>query len=184
MRFHVGAQDGVDTGLVSTLAAEPSQQVGIEAHGDDFFRCGQDDLAVFQNCASVARASESAPMPLRIWAGVLRPRRLQSVAPSRFVLRLFVIVVLVVVPLALIRSTPRCSASFPPQPHSRTKEIPPSPADTRKRWENTKQNRARPLTRRLLPSSDHFGQPSCRGTSRAPHSLLRHASKLRCADHP
>ena len=44
MRFHVGAQDGVDTGLVSALAAEPSQQVGIKAHGDDFFRCGQDDF--------------------------------------------------------------------------------------------------------------------------------------------
>jgi hypothetical protein len=44
VRFHVGAQDGVDTSLVSALAEEPAEQVGIKAHGDDFFRGGQDDF--------------------------------------------------------------------------------------------------------------------------------------------
>ena len=44
MRFHVGAEDGVDAGLLSAFAAESTEQVGIQAQGDDFFRCGQDDL--------------------------------------------------------------------------------------------------------------------------------------------
>ena len=30
--------------LISALPAKPSEQVGIKAHGNDFFRCGQDDF--------------------------------------------------------------------------------------------------------------------------------------------
>jgi hypothetical protein len=41
MRLHVGAQDGVDAGLIAAFAAKPAQQVGIEAHGDRFFWRGQ-----------------------------------------------------------------------------------------------------------------------------------------------
>jgi hypothetical protein len=38
LSLHIGAEDGVDAGLVSGAAAKPAQQVGVEAHGNDFFR--------------------------------------------------------------------------------------------------------------------------------------------------
>jgi hypothetical protein len=50
MRLHVGAQDGVDAGLIAALAAEPAQQVGIETHGDRFFWRGQHHLGRFPEC--------------------------------------------------------------------------------------------------------------------------------------
>jgi len=42
--LHVGAEDGVDAGLVAGGAAEPAEQVGVEAHGDDLFWRGQDEF--------------------------------------------------------------------------------------------------------------------------------------------
>jgi hypothetical protein len=45
--LHVGAEDGVDAGLVAGVLAEPAEQVGVEAHGYDFFGHGHDDLGVF-----------------------------------------------------------------------------------------------------------------------------------------
>jgi hypothetical protein len=50
MRLHVGAQDGIDAGLIAVLAAEPAQQVGVEAHGDRFFWRGQHHLGRFPEC--------------------------------------------------------------------------------------------------------------------------------------
>jgi hypothetical protein len=38
MRLHVGAQDGVDTGLVAALLPKPAQQVGIQPHRHNFLR--------------------------------------------------------------------------------------------------------------------------------------------------
>jgi hypothetical protein len=45
---HVGAEDGVGAGLVAGVLAEPAEQVGVEAHGDDGFRVGVTILAAFQ----------------------------------------------------------------------------------------------------------------------------------------
>ena len=36
---HVGAQDGVNAGLVAALLAEPAEQVGVEAHGNGRAGC-------------------------------------------------------------------------------------------------------------------------------------------------
>ena len=47
MRLHVGAEDGVDAGLIAAFAAEPAQQVGIEPHGHRFFWRGQHHLGRF-----------------------------------------------------------------------------------------------------------------------------------------
>jgi len=44
---HVGAEDGVDAGLVAGVLAEPAEQVGVEADGDDFFGDRHDHLGVF-----------------------------------------------------------------------------------------------------------------------------------------
>jgi hypothetical protein len=44
---HVGAEDGVDAGLVARVLAEPAEEVGVEADGDDFFGHGHDDPGVF-----------------------------------------------------------------------------------------------------------------------------------------
>jgi hypothetical protein len=44
---HVGAEDGVDAGLVAGVLAEPAEQVGVEADGDDFFGDRYDELGVF-----------------------------------------------------------------------------------------------------------------------------------------
>ena len=44
---HIRAEDGVDAGLVAALLAEPAEQVGVEAHGDDLFGRGQDDRGIF-----------------------------------------------------------------------------------------------------------------------------------------
>src|ERR1022692_2674722 len=44
---HVGAEDGVDAGLVAALLAIPAEQVGVEAHGHDFFGDRHDNLGVF-----------------------------------------------------------------------------------------------------------------------------------------
>ena len=110
MRFHVGAQDGVDTGVVSALAAEPSGAGRHQAHGDDFFRCGQDDfggLPELRICGAGLGSDGHVRCTRRrerIWAGVLRPRGLQSVAPARFVLRFFVVVVPLPTSGSLIRS--------------------------------------------------------------------------------
>jgi len=41
------AEEGVDAGLVAALLAEPAEQVGVEAHGDDFFGHRHDNLGVF-----------------------------------------------------------------------------------------------------------------------------------------
>jgi hypothetical protein len=38
------AQDGVDAGLVAALLAEPAEQVGVQAHGHDFFWRRDDDF--------------------------------------------------------------------------------------------------------------------------------------------
>jgi hypothetical protein len=38
MRLHIGAQDGVDAGLVSAPAAKPAQQFGVEARGQRSLR--------------------------------------------------------------------------------------------------------------------------------------------------
>lgn len=35
--LHVGAEDGIDAGLVASVLTEPAEQVGIQAHGYDFF---------------------------------------------------------------------------------------------------------------------------------------------------
>jgi hypothetical protein len=51
VRLHVGAQDGIDAGLIAAFAAEPAQQVGIEAHGDRFFWRGQHYLGRFPECS-------------------------------------------------------------------------------------------------------------------------------------
>lgn len=42
--LHICAQDGVDAGLISAFAAEPAEQVGVEAHSHDFFRHRQDNF--------------------------------------------------------------------------------------------------------------------------------------------
>jgi hypothetical protein len=47
LRLHVGAEDGVDAGLVAGMLAEPAEEIGVEAHGYDFFLRGQDDLCRF-----------------------------------------------------------------------------------------------------------------------------------------
>jgi len=54
---HVGAEDGVDAGLVAGVLAEPAEQVGVEVHGHDGFGGGVTILASFQNAASVRWAS-------------------------------------------------------------------------------------------------------------------------------
>ena len=98
MRFHVGAEDGVDTGLVSAFAAKPAEQVGIQAHGHDFFRSRQGDFSglpefrirgVGFGIGADAFANLGWRPPAET-APVGRPRR--------FVPRIFV----VVVPLVLI----------------------------------------------------------------------------------
>lgn len=40
--LHVGAEDGVDAGLVSRGLPEPAEQVSVQAHGYDLFRRGRD----------------------------------------------------------------------------------------------------------------------------------------------
>jgi hypothetical protein len=45
--LHVGAEDGVDAGLVAGVLAEPAEQVGVEADGDDFFGNRHYNLGVF-----------------------------------------------------------------------------------------------------------------------------------------
>ncbi len=47
LALHIRAEDGVDAGLVAGVLAEPAEQVGVEAHGNDLFGCGQDDLGIF-----------------------------------------------------------------------------------------------------------------------------------------
>jgi hypothetical protein len=47
VRFHIGAQDGVDAGLVSALLPEPGEQVRIQTHGDNRFSRGPYHLRVF-----------------------------------------------------------------------------------------------------------------------------------------
>jgi hypothetical protein len=47
LRLHVGAEDGVDAGLVAGMLAEPAEQVGVEADGYDFFGNRHDHLGVF-----------------------------------------------------------------------------------------------------------------------------------------
>ena len=42
--LHVGAEDGIDAGLVTGVLAEPAEQVGVEAHGHDFFWRRHDDF--------------------------------------------------------------------------------------------------------------------------------------------
>jgi hypothetical protein len=44
MRLHIRAQDGIDAGLVAAVLAEPAEQVGVQAHGRDFFWRRHDDL--------------------------------------------------------------------------------------------------------------------------------------------
>jgi hypothetical protein len=58
-RFHVGAQDRVDTGLVPALLPEPGQQVSIQPHGHNGFSGGPYHLDVFQNSSSLGRTSGS-----------------------------------------------------------------------------------------------------------------------------
>jgi len=50
MCLHVGAQDGIDAGLIAGFLAEPAQQVGIESHGYHFFRRRQHHLGRFPGC--------------------------------------------------------------------------------------------------------------------------------------
>jgi hypothetical protein len=45
--LHVGAEDGVDAGLIAAVLAEPAEQVGVEAHGYDFFGRRHDQLCIF-----------------------------------------------------------------------------------------------------------------------------------------
>jgi hypothetical protein len=44
---HIGAEDGVDAGLVAGVLAEPAEEVSVEADGDDFFGHGHDHPGVF-----------------------------------------------------------------------------------------------------------------------------------------
>src|SRR5262245_48731826 len=46
MRFHIGAQNSVNTRLIATLLPEPGQQVSIQSHGDDLLTAWQDDVSV------------------------------------------------------------------------------------------------------------------------------------------
>src|SRR5271170_1781316 len=48
--LHVGAEDGVDTGLVVWVLAEPAEEVGVQAHGHDFFWGGQDEFGGLPEC--------------------------------------------------------------------------------------------------------------------------------------
>jgi hypothetical protein len=45
--LHVGAQDGVDAGLVFALVPEPAEPICVEPHHHDFVRCGQHDFCGF-----------------------------------------------------------------------------------------------------------------------------------------
>jgi len=47
---HVGAEDGVDAGLVAALLAEPAEEVGVEAHGHDGLGGGHYDGGGFPEC--------------------------------------------------------------------------------------------------------------------------------------
>ena len=51
--LHVGAKDRVDARLVPRAGAEPVEKIRVEAHGDDLFRLGKDDLGSspeFRSC--------------------------------------------------------------------------------------------------------------------------------------
>src|SRR5258706_11313037 len=79
LRCHVGAEDGVDAGLVAGALAEPAEQVGVEAHGDDFFGHRHDNLGVFpegfvggggvgigkNSAAYFGRRHTAQPLPVR-----------------------------------------------------------------------------------------------------------------------
>ena len=94
MRLHVGAQDGVDTGLVAALLPEPAQQVGVQTHRHNFLRRGhyhpgalpelfirRDGLGVGRNPladaggAPAARGFQLVPLP-RLWLDFFNPNAL------------------------------------------------------------------------------------------------------------
>ena len=98
---HVGAEDGVDAGLVAGVLAEPAEQVGVEAHGDDFFGDRHDNLGVFpegivggvgvgigkNSAAYFGRCHTAQPLPVRaarsLEKGPLRLRCFASTTVSR-----------------------------------------------------------------------------------------------------
>jgi hypothetical protein len=60
---HIGPQDCVDAGLVAGVLAEPAEEVGVEADGDDFFWGGQDYFCGFPEgfvCGMGVRVGEDA----------------------------------------------------------------------------------------------------------------------------
>ncbi len=94
---HVGAEDGVDAGLVAGVLAEPAEQVSVEAHGDDFFWHRHDDLCVFpegvvggvgvgigkNSAADFGRRHAAQPRPVRAALALERVRvRLRCFASS------------------------------------------------------------------------------------------------------
>ena len=81
LRLHVGAEDGVDAGLVAALLAEPAEQVGVEAHGHDGFWRGHYDLGVFPE-SGVGRVSVGVPLDALAYLGVGRAAQLVPVGSN------------------------------------------------------------------------------------------------------
>jgi hypothetical protein len=75
---HVGAQDGVDAGLVAALLAKPAEQVGVEAHGHDGFWGRHYDLGVFPE-GGVGGVSVGVPLDALAYLGVGRAAQLVPV---------------------------------------------------------------------------------------------------------
>ena len=75
---HIRAQNGVDTGLVSTATPEPPQQVGVEAHRHHCLRMRQNDFGILpkvlirntrvgirlDTLANLAAAKAPRPIPI------------------------------------------------------------------------------------------------------------------------
>jgi hypothetical protein len=78
LRFHIGAEDGVDAGLIAALLAKPAEQVGVEAHGHDGFWGGHYDLGVFPE-GGIGRVSVGVPLDALAYLGVGRAAQLVPV---------------------------------------------------------------------------------------------------------
>jgi hypothetical protein len=101
--LHIGAEDGVDAGLVAGVLAEPAEKVGIEAHSYDFFGDRHDYFCVLPKgvvggvgvgvgedvAANISWSLAAQPIPVRAGRALgersLRSRCFASSAVSRAV---------------------------------------------------------------------------------------------------
>src|SRR5262247_929700 len=75
MRFHVGAQNGIDPRLITALLPEPGQQVRVQPYGDDLFTVRQDDLSSFPEVV-IRGMGVGISLNARVNLGIAHPAQL------------------------------------------------------------------------------------------------------------